>query len=164
MTTAPTCIIAYTSEEDRFPEVVKAACNSAAAAEARLILYDIDAASPFAKPLPTDWSAEGAKDQVPLELSAEDLERAGRQHVASQVRAAREQGIDAYGWLPGDNSGEALADYAHRIGADLVLIPEELQEPGLVERLRGKSLQDVEKHVDRPVALVHSDGGVEAVP
>lgn len=163
MTTSPTCIIAYTSEEDRFPEVVKAACNTAAAAEARLVFYDIDASSPFAKPLPTDWSAEGAKDQVPLELSADDLERAGRHHIALQVRNAREQGIDAYGWLPGDNSGEALADYAHRVGADLILIPEELQDPGLFEKLRGKTLENVEKHVDRPLALVHSDGRVEAV-
>ena len=163
MTTSPTCIIAYTSEEGHFPEVREAAFRTARAANARLILYDIDAASPWAKPLPTAVSADGAEDQIPPELTIDDLERAGRPAIARQVLDARGQGIDAYAWLPGEAGGDALADYAHQEGADLIMLPASMKDPGFFDRLRGKSLDKVQDHVKRPIELVHPDGTIEAI-
>ena len=163
MTTKPTCIIAYTSEDNRFPEVRAAAMEAARQASARLILYDIDAATPFAKPLPTDVSAEGGKEQVPNRLTTADLERAGRPEVMKQLQAALSMGIDAYAWLPGDVGGDALAEYANEQGADLIMMPEEMQEPGLIDRLRNKTVDSAVDESHRPVAVVHPGGEVEMI-
>src|SRR4029079_5560081 len=73
MTTAPTCIIAYTADDDRYKHVRDAGIEAAANAEARLILYDIDAAQLLAAPLPTAWSGEGARDEFPNRLLPDDL-------------------------------------------------------------------------------------------
>ena len=45
MATSPTCIIAYTGEDDRYTRVARAAMDIARAANASLIFYDIDAAT-----------------------------------------------------------------------------------------------------------------------
>ena len=161
MATSPTCIIAYTSEDNSFPEVRTAAIETARASNARLILYDIDAATPFAKPLPTAWSAEGGEDQVPNRLTVTDLERAGRPELMKQLQTALSMGIDAYAWLPGDVGGDALAEYADQQGADLIMMPEEMQDPGLIDRLRNKSVESAMEETHRPVAVVHADGEVE---
>lgn len=163
MTTSPTCIIAYTSEDNSFPEVRKAAIETARQAQARLILYDIDAATPFAKPLPTDVSAEGAKEQVPNRLTVADLERAGRPEVMKQLQGALSLGIDAYAWLPGEVGGDALAEYADEQGADLIMVPEELEEPGIIDRLRNKTLDSAVEETHRPVAVVRPNGEVDMI-
>ena len=161
MTTHPTCIIAYIGEGEHFAAVSAAALETARSSNARLILYDVDAASPFGKPLPTNWSAGGAQDQVPSRLTVADLEHAGRHELAEQVQAAIDSGIDAFGWLPGDRSGESLATYAKQQQADLLMLPRELQDPGILDRLRGRSLHDVEEHTHRTIALVDLNGDVE---
>lgn len=163
MTTSPTCIIAYTSEDNSFPEVRKAAMETARQAQARLILYDIDAASPFAKPLPTFWAAEGAEDQVPTRLTTADLERAGRPEVMKQLQAALSMGIDAYAWLPGEVGGDALAEYADQQGADLIMLPEDLEDPGIIDRLRNKTLDSAVEETHRPVAVVRPSGEVDMI-
>lgn len=163
MTTSPTCIIAYTSEDNSFPEVRKAAMETARQAQARLILYDIDAATPFAKPLPTDVSAEGGKEHVPNRLTVADLERAGRPEVMKQLQTALSMGIDAYAWLPGEVGGDALAEYADQQGADLIMVPEELGEPGLIDRLRNKTLDSAVEETHRPVAVVRPSGEVDMI-
>ena len=169
MATAPTCIIAYTSEDDRFHMVRQAGINMAKSAEARLILYDIDAApgalggltKPLdGAPLPTEWSGDGSMEQFPNRLSPADLERAGRQTIANQVAAARAQGIDAFAWLPPKKGADYLADYAGEQGADLILLPPELEDPSLVQKLRKETLGEAVKDSEVPVGIVEDDGNV----
>jgi nucleotide-binding universal stress UspA family protein len=170
MTTAPTCIIAYTSEDGRFDSVLRAAMDTARAAEAKLILYDIDSApgglgqlmKPLdGVPLPTEWSADGTSEEFPDRLSPDDLERAGRKVIAQQVRGARSAGIEAFGWLPSKKGADTLAEYARQQGADLIMLPSELNDPSLFQKLRkettAKAIQ--ESHV--PVAVVDEAGHVD---
>ncbi len=161
MATSPTCIIAYTAEDDRFRAVRETAIQAARESGAKLILYDFDAASAFSSPLPSNWSAEGAGELFPDLLAPEDLERAGRHRIAAQVLEARNAGVDAYGWLPDKKSGEALADYADKQAADLIMLPAELQEPGLFDRWRGASVEEAVEETHRPIAVVAEDGSVE---
>jgi len=162
MTTAPTCIIAYTSEDGRYDSVVDAAIETASQAQARLILYDIDAAQVFAKPMPTEWSGDTDESLWPDRLTEEDLERAGRHPIAEQVARAREQGVEAYGWLPQDKGADELAEYADEQNADLIMLPADMEDQGLFARLRGAAtIQDAVEQTQRPVAVVHEDGEVE---
>lgn len=161
MSTSPTCIIAYTGEGDHLAAVRDAAVRTAKTSNARLILYDIDSASPFSKPLPTNWSAGDGEAEVPSLLTVGDLERAGRHEMASQVQDAIDAGITAFGWLAGDKGGDSLAEYAREHGADLIMLPKELEDPGIIDRLRNVTLDDVEERIDRPIAIVAPDGEVE---
>lgn len=163
MATFPSVIIAYTSEDGRYDAVVRAAEEAASAAEARLILFDADAASRFSEPLPSNWSGEDARALFGQDaLTPDELELAGRHAIADQVRHALGRGIDAAGWLPKSKDADAIAEYAEREHADLILLPKELEHPGLVGKLRGESsvTEDVEK-VGRPLAVVDEDGNVE---
>jgi nucleotide-binding universal stress UspA family protein len=164
MATSPTVIIAYTSEDGKYDAVVQAAEEAARSAAARLILYDSDAASRFSEPLPSDWSGEGSRELFDSDaLSPEELEAAGRHAIAEQVRHARSRGIQAFGWLPKSKDANAIAEYADREHADLVILPSALEEPGLMGKLRGEAsvAEMTEKAAGRPLAVVDQDGNVE---
>ncbi len=163
MATAPTCIIAYTSEDDRYRAVLDAAEETAQAANARLILFDADAASHFSEPLPSNWSGEGSDELFDSDtLTADDLERAGRHGMAEKVRHARGLGIEAFGWLPKSKSADAIVEYAEREHADLIMLPSELDERSLFDKLKGKpSIDDMAEQAVRPLAVVDEDGNIE---
>jgi len=118
-------VIATTGEDDRYAPVRAQAMERARSEGARLILYDLDAGTnPLESPLPTEWSAEGEEEAVPDRLSPEQLEAAGRAPIADQVRAAREAGLDAWGWLPAHDDRKTLDEYAARYPGATVLAPE----------------------------------------
>jgi hypothetical protein len=50
------------------------------------------------------------------------IEMLGFHDLALQVKRARDEGIDAFGWLPNENGGKGLAAFAQREQADLVLL------------------------------------------
>lgn len=118
-------VIAVTGEDDRFKLVREAAMRRAKRDRATLILYDLDAVeSPLESPLPTGWSAEGTEEEVGDRLGPEELEAAGREAIARQVLAARQRGLDAWGWLPSDKGRDALLEYAGRQPAAHIVVPE----------------------------------------
>lgn len=169
MTTAPTCIIAYASEDNRYLPIVEAAIDTARQAEARLILYDIDAApgglgqttDPLAGvPLPTIWGGDTDAALLPDRLDVQDLEYAGRHSIAHYVTEARHRGVETFGWLPSSRSASDLIAYAEEQGADLIMIPRELEDPSLIERLRGETAEKA-RQSPIPIALVDQLGRVE---
>jgi hypothetical protein len=90
---------------------------------ATIILFDLAAdAGPLASPLPTNWSGEGEEEQFGSRLNPNDLEAAGRHHLAEQVQTLRATGVQAYGWLPDDASGTGLLRYAEEQGANLIVL------------------------------------------
>lgn len=163
LATSPTCIIAYTSEDDRYHAVLEAAEETARAANARLILFDADAASHFSEPLPSNWSGEKSRELFDSDtLDADELERAGRHSLAEKVRHARGMGIQAFGWLPKSKDADAIAEYAEREQADLIMLPSELDDRGLMGKLQGQSsTEETAEKAGRPVAVVDSDGNIE---
>ena len=125
-------IIAVTGEDDRYASVRRRAIERAKEEHATLILYDLDAAeSPLESPLPTEWSAEGTEDEVSDRLGPDELEAAGRAVIADQVRGARSEGIDAWGWLPEKADREALLAYAADEPGVLLLVPEDGEDSEL---------------------------------
>lgn len=173
MATSPTCIIAYTSEDGRYTRVAQAAMDLARAANADLILYDADAATStmdqVIHPLsgvakPTEWSGEGADETISGDrrrMGPHELERAGRQAVASQVTTARGMGVEAFGWLPDGKGIDGIADYAEEQGADLIVIPSDLANPGFFQRLRGETLEKAVEKTRAAIAVVGEDGSID---
>jgi hypothetical protein len=135
-------IVAVTGEDDRYGRIRSRASSMAAGGRGTVILYDIDAAGVFASPVPTEWSGEGEKELTEDEarhdrLDADALETAGRGAIADQVRAMRSIGVDAWGWLPTKKDAAELARYAERQQASVVLVPKDLEQPSLVDRVLG---------------------------
>lgn len=137
-------IVAVTGEDDRYREVRSRATAMAAGGQGTVILYDLDAGGLFASPVPTEWSGEGEQELIAEEagprerLDPDELDTAGRSAIAEQVRALRAVGVDAWGWLPTTKDAGDLAAYAERQGASVILVPPDLEEPGLLDRLAGR--------------------------
>jgi hypothetical protein len=158
-------VVAYVSEDAELDHVRDAALE-AGRGGAKVILYDRDSASAFSDPMPNQWGsqAEGAQFNDPL--SDQELVKLGREPFARKVAAAREAGVDAWGWLASDHGTDAVVAYARGHAADLVLLPADLEHPGLTERLKGQTVDKaVEEATDAAsgptVLLVAPDGSTE---
>ena len=158
-------VVAYVSEDGELDHVRDAALDFGRRG-ARVILYDRDSASAFSDPMPNQWAsqAEGAQFHDPL--SDQELVKLGREPFARKVAAAREAGVDAWGWLASDHGTDALVAYARDHGADLILLPADLEDPDLGERLKGETVDKaVEEAQETPaglaVVLVATDGSTE---
>jgi hypothetical protein len=140
MSTNPATIIAVTSEDPEHEAVLDRAAALARETGATVILFDLDAdLGPFESALPTDWSGEGEQEQFGDRLDPNDLETAGQERLADQVRAIRAAGVKAYGWLPPKADAEALAEYAAKQSADVVLVSTE--DMNLIEGIRSAAIQ-----------------------
>jgi len=151
-------VVAYVSEDGELDHVCDAALEIGRRG-ARVILYDRDSASAFSDPMPNQWAsqAEGAQFHDPL--SDQELVKLGREPFAGKVAAAREAGVDAWGWLASDHGTDALVAYARDHGADL-------KDPGLSERLKGETVSKAVEEAEESAAslavvLVAPDGATE---
>ncbi|HZD01210.1 MAG TPA: universal stress protein [Actinomycetes bacterium] len=161
-------LVAFVGEDEELDHVADAAVELARRNRGRLILYDRDAASAFADPLPNQWASYGEREQYGDPLSEDELVRLGREPLARKVAAARRQGVDAWGWLAERHGTDTMVDYARRHHADLVLLPDDLEEPGLADRLKRETVdraveeasgdEATEDHESIAVLLVARDG------
>jgi hypothetical protein len=160
-------LVAYTGEGDDLDHVGGAAVRLAGAHGARVILYDRDAASAFSDPWPNRWASKEEGAQFGDPLSDEELVKLGREPLARQVTAARDQGVDAWAWLPEKHGTDDLVEYARHHGADLILLPDDLDEPGLAERLKGetvdKAVEAVEESAAGIAVLLVAPGGATSL-
>ena len=138
-------VVAYVSEDGELDHVRDAALEIGRRGGARVILYDRDSASAFSDPMPNQWASQAEGAQFGDPLSDQELVKLGREPFARKVAAAREAGVDAWGWLASDHGTDALVTYARDHGADLILLPADLEDPSLSERLKGET---VSKAVD----------------
>ena len=155
-----------TSGDARHDRVVDRAAEVASQTGATVILFDLDAAiSPLESPLPTDWSGQGEQEQFGDRLDPGDLDAAGQGALADRVRVVRAAGVTAFGWLPPKADGKALAEYAARQAADLVLVSTE--DTDLIDALREQPALDARAVAAASDRTTKAPGGrihVEAVP
>jgi hypothetical protein len=132
-------LVAYVSEDDELDHVRDAALEIGRGG-AKVILYDRDSASAFADPMPNQWASQAEGAQFSDPLSDQDLVKLGREPFARKVAAARQAGVDAWGWLASD--------------------------PGLSERLKGETVSKAVEEAEETtpglaVVLVAADGSTE---
>jgi hypothetical protein len=116
--------------------------------------------------MPNQWASQAEGAQFGDPLSDQELVKLGREPFARKVAAARQAGVDAWGWLASDHGTDALVAYARDHGADLILLPADLEDPDLGERLKGETVDKaVEEAEEKPsglaVVLVAPDGATE---
>jgi nucleotide-binding universal stress UspA family protein len=158
-------VVAYVSEDEQLDHVRDAAVEIGRRG-AKVILYNRDSASAFSDPMPNQWGSQAEGAQFSDPLSDQQLVKLGREPFARKVAAARESGVDAWGWLASDHGTDALVAYARQHGADLILLPADLEDPGLGERLKGETVEAAVDEAQQPpaglaVVLVAADGSTE---
>jgi nucleotide-binding universal stress UspA family protein len=137
---SPTCILAMVAEDGSLEHVRRAALQLAARKGARLILWDSSTASSFTDPMPS--------------------ELLGRPAMAKAVIEAREAGVEAWARLALSHGADVLAGEARSLGADLIVLPEELDDPGMVEKLRGETVEKARDQASVPVVVVDRSGAI----
>lgn len=155
-------IVAYADLKGRAAHVGRTAMDVAQRTGARLILYALDDYSPFTDPFPTAWSADQEPGEFSDPLTTGDLQVLGHSELAELVAEANGFGINAGGWLPREGGVDAMVNYAREHGADVVLLPDDLPDRGLLDRLVGAT-EDKAAEQDRPelaVLLVEPTGVV----
>ena len=130
------CIVVCTDDSGRHSGAVAEATRRAAETGARVILYDVTAAGTMTSPRPNEWAGEGEQEVYDRPLDPVAIEKLGRHDFAVQVEQARAAGADAYGWLPDETGGAAIAEYAARENAGLILVPTSLEDEQIVAELR----------------------------
>src|SRR2546423_11990553 len=147
----PKSLLGYTDEGGDYEHVRKTALELAMKHHARLVYYDGTSASNFSEPVVSRWSSDREGSQVNDPMTPDQLEVLGRHPVAEQVKAARDGGVDAWGWLASEHGIEPMLRYAADHDTDLVLVPDSLAD----------DIEDAEDVPPVPVAVVHDDGAVE---
>jgi|SRR5947208_10035968 len=149
-------VLAYVDESGTYDHVLRTGRTLAREHAARLILYH-SVALPDAPIRITDPAASGDA-RVPDALSPADLHLAGRPVLGFAVEDARSAGIDAWGWLAPDPGVGPLMRFAEHMRAEVVVLPAELGDPEVFERLRGAQLQVALERGTVNVVVVDREG------
>src|SRR5262249_38672266 len=118
-------VLAYVDETGQYDHVLRTARTLAREHDARLILYhSVASEKPGESVRIPDAHAAGASS--PQALSSNELRSASRPILAAAVEEARDDGIDAWGWLAPDPGVGPLMRYAEHVNAEVVVLPAEL--------------------------------------
>ena len=150
-------ILAYVDESGTYDHVLRTGRTLAREHVARLILYHSVALPDDPVRVP-DATADGDDARLPEALSPADLHLAGRPVLGSAVEDARSDGIDAWGWLAADPGVGPLMRFAEHVRAEVVVLPAELGDPEVFERLRGEQLQVALERGTVNVVVVDREG------
>lgn len=130
------CIVVCTDDSGQHAGAIAEATRRAVESGARVILYDVTASGTMTSPRPNEWAGEGEQEVYDRPLDPVAIEKLGRHDFAVQVEQARAAGADAYGWLPDETGGAAIASYAARENAGLILVPASLESEKIIAELR----------------------------
>ena len=147
-------VLAYVDETGQYDHVLRTARTLAREHEARLILYHS-----IAKPGEPIRIPDAGTDTTPSPpLSSDDLRGAARPLLAVAVQDARDDGIDAWGWLAPDPGVGPLMRYAEHVNAEVVVLPAELGDTAVFANIRGEQLQVALESGTVNVVIVDREG------
>lgn len=78
-----------------------------------------------------------------FELTADQVADLDRPYLTAMLGDAADRGVTATAFQHSLPGAEALTDAAKAVGADLVVVPDEREDPGLLERLKGGDTEDL---------------------
>ena len=115
---------------------------------AETILYDISACSYFIKPVPAE-----SDNLLKNVIDKETIVNLGRIHLAAQGQFFEDSGIKTSFLLPEKNGFKHLIDRAIEEKVDLIVMDDYYSSPGLMDRLAGNSLSNLDHNTEIEVIL-----------
>jgi nucleotide-binding universal stress UspA family protein len=150
-------VLAYVDETGQYDHVLRTARTLAREHDARLILYHSVANGQPGESVRIP-DAHAADASSPQALSANELRSASRPILAVAVEEARDDGIDAWGWLAPDPGVGPLMRYAEQVNAEVVVLPAELGDTAVFANIRGEQLQVALESGTVNVVIVDREG------
>lgn len=134
----------------------RALCTAVAIARAEqrpLVIVDRSAESIFGTPyndLRGDDDLRPAPDRL---FDAGVALREGRARTARTIVAATTLGVQAGGWFPTKAGSDGLAEAVERFDGSLIVLPDSVRNPSVAERIRGMTLETLER-IGVPIVTV----------
>jgi len=154
-------ILAVTDDGRRpaYARTRSSAIRLAATVGADLIFYDRSAESRFVDSYPSgSWTADNDGPHGERLLDASEVRALGRGYLAAQIGEATERGVHARAWLPRHVGGRGIDECVGRFDATLVMVPDVLDHPSLLDRLRGHPERSLAVAINAPTLVVGSAG------
>lgn len=150
-------VLAFTDDgsEAAYAGTRAGATEIAARANARVLLYDRSAESYLVDPYPYPDIIDAEKA-----LDGKRAEALGRSYLKDQIDEAASSGLEATAWLPTHPGPRGVAECLSRFAVDLIVLPEEIADPSLLDRVRGNTLSKYAAAADVPIVLAAEDGGL----
>ena len=121
---------------------------------ASILLYDLSAASYLVSPYPS----QAHEKEMKRALNTKELTRFGRRYLAEQLNGLKDLGEESGAILPTGHGFGHLAEWAERENIDMIVIPDSLVTPGLIDRIKGYTMKILREHTDLPVLIYDKSG------
>mgnify|MGYP001819262026 FL=1 len=141
---APGAVVVAMRRDDS-DRVVRTAVSIARSEGRRLVIVDRSSESIFGMPyndLRGDDDFRPRPDQL---FGAATAIREGRARTARAIQAAQALGVDAGGWFPTRSGSDGIAEAVKLFDGSVVVLPESVRQPSVAERIRGMTLENLEK-------------------
>ena len=148
-------IITDDNQNNQIGSMRENAADFAVKNDSYLMLYDISAASYLVNPYP---SIEAEREWTKV-LYTQDLGIMGRQYLVDQLSYLSEKGLCAGAVLATEHGFKPLADWAEQEEADVIMIPQSMVNPGLIDRIKGYTLKKLIESTTIPI-IVYEDAGI----
>ncbi len=111
----------------------------------RLVVVDRSAESIFGMPYSDLRGDDDFRPRPDRLFGAGTAVREGRGRTARVITAAKALGVDAGGWFPTRAGSDGIAEAVKRFDGSVVVLPETVRQPSIAERLRGMTLDTLER-------------------
>lgn len=128
---------------------------------ASLLLYDRTSESYLTDPYPAGpWSPEEDAVSESTELDREMLHNLGRDYLVEQLDESERRGVFTRVHMARGTGAEAMAEAVQRYDPDLLILPQSMDNPSLLNRVVGNTLKRLRSKVDVDIRLVDEDGEI----
>lgn len=119
-----------------------------------ILLYDLSGGSFLTSPYPS----EEYEHDFNRPIDKKDLNRFGRRFLVNQLEEFEARGVSTRVILPVGHGFVQLAERASRANVDLIVIPDYLEKPSLIDRIKGYTLKNLLDTTDIPLLVYRKDG------
>jgi len=147
-------VVADDGKNETLAKLLEATSKFASARSAAMILYDMSAISYLINPYP---SSEYQKENSTV-IEKNQLSVIGREYLSNQLSVCESLGVKAGAVIPTSHGFSHLSTWAEKESADLIVIPNSMVRPGLIDRLKGYTLNNLINSTVIPI-LVYSENG-----
>jgi hypothetical protein len=110
-----------------------------------LVVVDRSAESIFGTPYDDLRGDDDFRPRPDRLFSAGIARREGRSAAARAISAATALGIEAGGWFPTSAGAKGISEAVRRFEGGLVVVPESTRRPSVGERIRGMTVESLDK-------------------
>jgi hypothetical protein len=132
-------------------------------AESRaVVVVDRSSEGLFSSPYASVRADDDHRPRRDALFSAAIARREGRTDTATAIAAAEAMGVECGGWFPTSAGAEGLSIAVRQFGGGVLILPDSVHRPGIGERIRGMSLESLDR-LGVPLVVAHHPEAVPAV-